>query len=177
MQKNRIDYGYQVVLGGLLLALALVFPMFFHVLGLGRVFLPLPLPVAVAGFLLSLPVAVTVGLLAPLISALLTGMPPFYPPMAPMMMAEGLVLTVIPALFYHKLRWNLWLVLIPTLLADRLLVWFAATLLVPWLKLPPGFLPVAAVLQSLPGVILMAILVPLVTLMLEARKKRLSIYR
>ncbi|UCH97132.1 MAG: ECF transporter S component, partial [Candidatus Aminicenantes bacterium] len=69
--------GYDLLLGGLFMALALVFPMVFHAVGLGSAFLPMFYPIAAAGFLVALPVALVVGTMSPLVSALITGMPPF----------------------------------------------------------------------------------------------------
>jgi len=80
---------YQLLTGGLFLALALGLPLAFHLVGLGSSFLPMFYPILLAGFLLDFQVAVLVGLLSPLLSAALTGMPPFYPPIAFIMMAEA----------------------------------------------------------------------------------------
>lgn len=87
MKHPSFDY----VLAGLFLAAALVLPVFFHALGLGSAFMPMFYPLALAGFLVAAPLAMITGVSAPLLSALLTGMPPFYPPIAFIMTAEGLL--------------------------------------------------------------------------------------
>ena len=63
----------------LYLALAVLLPIGLHATGLGgRVFLPMHIPVLLAGFLMGPQTGVLVGLLAPALSYLLIGMPPAY---------------------------------------------------------------------------------------------------
>lgn len=77
-----------IALGGLFGALAIALPILFHALGLGKLFLPMYLPILALGLLVSWPVAALVGLIAPLLSAIFTGMPPLAPPIAFIMMGE-----------------------------------------------------------------------------------------
>mgnify|MGYP000881689675 CR=1 FL=1 len=62
----------------------------FHALGpgVGPIFLPMYLPILALGLLASWRTTVLVGLIAPLLSAVLTGMPPLAPPVALLMAAE-----------------------------------------------------------------------------------------
>ena len=80
-------------------AAALLLPVVFHVVQLGRMFLPMYLPlVALAFFVRPMPAATT-GIAAPILSGALTGMPPFYPPIAVLMSIElGLTALVLSAL-------------------------------------------------------------------------------
>ena len=59
--------------GGLLVALGILLPQAFHIFGqnAGMIFLPIQIPVLFAGMLLGL-----IGILVPLFSSVLTGMPP-----------------------------------------------------------------------------------------------------
>ena len=161
--------GRDTLLGGLLIALALVLPVLFHALNLGSAFLPMFLPIIVAGYLLALPVALAVGVLAPLISALLTGMPPFFPPIALIMMVEGLVLAGIPALLYQKYRWNLYVALLITLSVDRLVSLGLVILVSKWLDVPEGAMGVSLILRGIPGVILIFMALPPLVRLLEGR--------
>jgi len=151
---------WTIVLGGLFLSLALVLPLLFHALGLGSAFLPMFYPLVLGGFLLPWSVAVSLGIAAPLLSALLTGMPPFYPPIAPVMMVEGVVLALGPFIFYQKWRWNRWLALLITLGLDRLLLLGLVWVLAEWLRLPRLFITVSSVLRGLPGIIIMMVVLP-----------------
>jgi hypothetical protein len=132
-------------------------------------------PIVAAGFLVALPLALVVGLLSPPVSALLTGMPPFFPPIAFIMMAEGLVLTALPALLHQRWRFPLLPTLALTLLIDRLVVLAAVLLVANWLKLPEGVLGLAAVIQGLPGLVLMFLAIPPLVKSLNKRKRLLAV--
>jgi hypothetical protein len=141
-----------------LAVVGLVLPALFHGLGLGRVFLPMYLPVLVGAFVLPLRWAVGLGVLTPLLSALLTGMPPWFPPVALWMAVElGLVALVANLLGRRMpLPWAL----ASSLLLGRCvyagLVFATAQLL----SLPPGLLAVASWLSVWPGLLLAMLVVP-----------------
>ncbi|MFP4083122.1 MAG: ECF transporter S component [Candidatus Aminicenantes bacterium] len=165
-----MKYSGRDLLGGaLFLALALVFPILFHAAGLGSAFLPMFYPILMAGFLVALPVAAAVGFLAPITSSLLTGMPPLFPPVALIMMAEGVVLGAGPAILYQKHKLNLWLTLAVTIAAERLVLLAAVVLSARWLRLPEGVLGLASLVRSMPGVVLLFILIPPLVKKLEER--------
>jgi hypothetical protein len=149
-----------LLLGAMLLALALIFPILFHAVGLGSSFLPMFYPILIAGFLIDLPVASAVGFLAPLLSAFFTGMPPFFPPVAFIMMAEGLVLAALPALLYQKWGMKILPVLIVTIVVDRAVLLVAVIVSARWLSLPEGVLGLASLVRGLPGIILIIFFVP-----------------
>jgi len=161
--------GRDLLLSGLFLALALVLPILFHAVGLGSEFLPMFFPILLAGFLLPFPMAVSVGIMAPLLSALLTGMPPFFPPLAFIMMVEGAVLTAVPALLYRKIGIPLYPVLALTIVADRLVLLAVVMFTARWLDLPEGALSLVSVIRGLPGCVLIMILIP--PLVKEMRKR------
>ena len=64
--------------GGLLVALGILLPQAFHVFGqnAGMIFLPIQIPVLFGGILLGPYYGGVIGLLVPLLSSVLTGMPP-----------------------------------------------------------------------------------------------------
>ncbi len=163
--------GYDVLTGGLFLALALVLPVLFHAVGLGSSFLPMFFPLLAAGFLTALPVAVGIGVTAPLVSALLTGMPPFFPPIVFIMMAEGAVLGALPALLYRRLNLNPWLTASITVLADRLVLLVSVLLLSRLLELPGGMLTAAALIKGLPGAVLLVVVIPPLVKPMDARMR------
>ncbi len=152
--------GRDIIIGAFLLALSVVLPMVFHAVGLGSAFLPMFYPIIMAGFLIELPVAAAVGLLAPLTSALLTGMPPFFPPIAFIMMVEGLVLASVPGILHRKLRLNIFLTLSIALLLERGILLVAVLVVARWLSLPEGVLGAASLIRGLPGIIFILILIP-----------------
>ncbi|MBS3818862.1 ECF transporter S component [bacterium] len=167
--------GRDLLLGGLFLALALVVPVLFHAVGLGSAFLPMFFPILITGFLVAWPVAVVVGFIAPLFSALLTGMPPLFPPVAFIMMAEGLFLAGIPALLYQRYRWNLLVTLVITLLVDRLVLLGGVLMASRWLHLPEGVLGLASLIRGLPGIALILVLIPPLVKKLQQRMSFLCV--
>lgn len=142
-------------------AAALLLPVVFHLLRLGHVFMPMYLPLMLLAFFVGpLPAVLTAGSV-PLLSGLATGMPPLYPPVAPVMAVE---LGVMAALIAGVRRWrpkvNEWKLLALVLLFGRglnfALVWLVAHLL----TLPASFLASASWLAGWPGVVLMLVVVP-----------------
>jgi len=92
----------KIILSGLLIALGVLIPIFFHMLGAGGpVFLPMHLPVMVTGFLVGPLFGLIVGALTPFISSLLTGMPPLFP-MAVLMIFELSAYGFICGFLYEK---------------------------------------------------------------------------
>lgn len=152
--------GRDILLGGFFMALALVIPILFHATGLGSAFFPMFYPVITAGFLLPFRVSVAVGLIAPLVSALLTGMPPLFPPIAFIMAVEGLILTGLPALLFRRLKWPVVLTTVVTMAADRLLALGLVWIVSSWLDLPGKVIGLADLAKGLPGVALILVIVP-----------------
>jgi hypothetical protein len=163
--------GYDLLLGGLFMALALVFPVIFHAIGLGSAFLPMFYPIIAAGFLVALPVAMVVGVMSPLVSSLLTGMPPLFPPICLIMMCEGVVLTALPALLYQRLKTNARVTAIITMAIDRLVLLFLVIIFSLTLKLPEGVLSAAVLIKGIPGTILILVLIPPLVKQMEAKTR------
>lgn len=151
-------------------ALALVLPVAFHAVGLGSKFLPMLLPLLLNAFLVPWRWAVGTGAVVPWISALATGMPPIYPPVAAVMSAESAVMAAVAALIYRRGRRGVWTALIPAILAGRLTSFGATFLLARLFGLPAALASVARLLEGLPGVALQLAVVPLVLRALAARR-------
>ena len=88
MNKNKNFGTYNLVLGALLVAMGIVIPSIFHIFGsnAGKIFLPMFMPVIFAGLILPLKYAAIVAVLVPILSNLITGMPPV--PMLYFMLAD-----------------------------------------------------------------------------------------
>ena len=67
-----------LVLTAFCIALCIVLPMAFHAIGAGATFLPMHIPVLLCGLLCGWPFGAACGLIGPLLSSLLTGMPPAF---------------------------------------------------------------------------------------------------
>ncbi|MBD3233019.1 MAG: ECF transporter S component [candidate division Zixibacteria bacterium] len=155
---NRV---YIIVLSGLLLALAIVLPIIFHQFQLyGRIFLPMHLPVLLAGALLGPLSGIMVGLLAPGLSFLLTGMPPPYA--VPMMTLELPLYGSIIGLCYYRLKLPLIVSLLLALIAGRMAFAFGYFIAGYFLQLPypPETWLYASTITGLPGIAIQLIFVP-----------------
>ena len=159
-----------LVVNALVTALALALPMAFHAVGLGSKFLPLLLPLLLNGFLSPAGWAAATGALAPLVSAVATGMPPVYPPVAVVMSVEGMLLGGVAAVLYRVGRRRVWLALVPAIVCGRGAAFVLSWVLAQQFALPPALTGAAVLLQGLPGVGLQLAVVPLALRALAARK-------
>jgi hypothetical protein len=146
---------------GLFGAAALLLPLLFHLVRLGHVFMPMYLPlVTLAFFVRPLPVMVT-AIVVPVLSGAVTGMPPFYPPVAVFMAIELAAMCSSIALVVRRWpRANEWLVLLPVLLAGRVLYVGLVYGFSRLIALPAGFMAGVSLLGGWPGVVLMMAVVP-----------------
>ncbi len=164
-----MDEHHDLVLGGFFGMLAIALPVLFHLVGLGRFFLPMFLPILMLGFLVRWSTAVQVGAAVPIISGLLTGMPPFYPPIAPIMSCEGAALAGVAALCYRRWGMGLWPSLLLAIAAERLVMVILMLVLSEAFQLMTGVVVTAKVAAGVPGIVLQIVLVPYVVRRLEAR--------
>ncbi|MBN1610932.1 MAG: hypothetical protein JW940_30150 [Polyangiaceae bacterium] len=142
-------------------AAALLLPVLFHLVHLGRVFMPMYLPlVTLAFFVKPLPAAVTAAA-TPILSGAVTGMPPFYPPVAVMMAVElSFMAAVVSATVQVCPRINEWGLLLAVLLLGRCLyvaLVYGTSLL---LTLPAAFMAGVSFVSGWPGIVLMMVVVP-----------------
>ncbi|UCG62512.1 MAG: ECF transporter S component [Candidatus Zixiibacteriota bacterium] len=154
----------------LYLALAVLLPIGFHAFGLlGRVFLPMHIPVLLAGFLLGPVGGLVVGLLAPGISFLLTGMPPTYA--VPLMTLELSIYGLIAGMTYGKLKLNIYISLLIAMVLGRLMFALGLLVLGMFMKLPytaaAFFSSSGAVVAGIPGIIVQIVLIPVIVAALK----------
>ncbi len=157
-----------LVITAFCLALCIVLPMAFHAIGAGQAFLPMHIPVLLCGFLCGWPYGAVCGLLGPLLSSLLTGMPPIFP-IAPAMMLELCAYGLLTGLFYRRLGGNLYLSLIGAMLGGRVVSGIANAVLMGIAGKPYGlsmFLS-AAFVTALPGILIQLVAIPLLVAALQ----------
>ncbi|SYZ74420.1 conserved membrane hypothetical protein [Candidatus Zixiibacteriota bacterium] len=147
----------------LYLALAILIPVIFHQFGIaGRIFLPMHLPVLICGFIVGPLAGVMVGLLAPVLSHLLTAMPPLYA--VPLMTMELAIYGLFAGLTYRKLHLNIYLALLISMIFGRLAFAAGLALLGLFVELPYGpvqfFAAGGAVVAGIPGIILQILIIP-----------------
>lgn len=108
-----------MVKASIFLALGLILPYFFHLMGMaGTVFLPMHIPVLLCGFILGSRYGLIVGLVTPLLSSVLTGMPPIYP-IGISMCLELAMYGFISGFLYKEKGLNIFIALIIAMLAGR----------------------------------------------------------
>ena len=111
------------------IALCVVLPMAFHAVpNAGSIYLPMHLPVLVCGLVCGWPFGLLCGLAGPLVSSMLTGMPPAA--FLPMMMIELSVYGLMIGLLSRFIRTGVFLVdvyaaLIPAMLIGRVVAGLA----------------------------------------------------
>jgi hypothetical protein len=146
---------------GLFGAAALLFPVVFHLVRLGHVFMPMYLPLVTLAFFVPPRPAAMTALAVPLLSGAVTGMPPFYPPVAVFMSLELAAMSfLIAAAVTRWPRANAYAVLVPVLLLGRAMyvaLVYAFSLAV---ELPAGFMAGLSLLGGWPGIVLMIAVVP-----------------
>ena len=150
-----------ISLTGLLLAAGVLFPVVFHQFGIaGRIFLPMHIPIFLAGLVLGPWAGLVVGALSPGLSSMLTGMPTtaYAVPMTLELATYG----VVAGILYSGSNRSMWVALIGAMIAGRAVWCLMAVFIAPLL----GFesrtfaVVVAALAVGWPGVILQLIFVP-----------------
>ncbi|HWR06602.1 ECF transporter S component [Sporomusa sp.] len=165
-----MNYTHKLFNVAMFIALGVTMPIAFHFFGgVGQIFLPMHIPVLMAGLLLGFKGGLATGLLTPVISSFTTGMPPLMP-MLPIMVLELGVYGAITGYLYRQRKLPLVWSLIGSMLAGRiasaLLVAGMAAIFAVQLK-PLPFI-IASVTTGLPGIAIQLFFVPLLVKRLEA---------
>lgn len=177
-QSQKITFPARIVAtAALVCALSVVVPQLFHFIGgkaLGNAFLPMHLPVLLGGYLLSPTAALVCGMLSPILSFFVSGMPAF--PRLVFMVFELGAYGFFTSLFARKCRLPVWLNLPLTWLCGRAVYFLTAVFALHILHLEiQGMSSAAAavwtaITAGVPGLILQAVTVPiLVTALKKAR--------
>ena len=163
----------RTVLAALCIALCVVLPIAFHSIpNAGSVILPMHIPVLVCGMICGWPYGFICGLLGPLVSSLLTGMPPaaYLPPMmvecATYGAATGLLLKFVRT---RNLTADLYISLIGAMLLGRVISGVAKALIFsPGMAM--GMWVTSSFVTALPGIVIQLVLIPQVIRILMKAK-------
>ena len=159
----------RMVMAALCVALCVVLPIAFHTIpDAGSVFLPMHIPVLLCGLICGWPYGLACGLLGPVLSSLLTGMPPaaYLPPM----IIECAVYGMVCGLMLKVLRTgrptiDLYAALIAAMLAGRVVSGIAKALIFsPGMAM--GVWITSSFVTALPGIIIQLVLIPQVVRLL-----------
>jgi LytS/YehU family sensor histidine kinase len=158
------------IYGGFFLALAVVLPQAFHSMaGAGAIFLPMHIPVFLAGMLVCPMIGLYVGIIAPIISHLMTGMPPISPPILPLMVIELGAYGFVSG-FVHKLKKkNAYVSLIVSMVIGRVALGLAAFSMMKFfgVSINPVAYVQGAIATGIPGIIMQLVLVPVLVILVE----------
>lgn len=165
----------QLTFAALCLALALLLPQLFHMIGMqqaGQIFLPMHIPVLMAGMVLGWQYGALLGLLAPLVSFLLTGMP--NAARVVFMMIELMSYGLLSGLLYQQFHikdytFGGYISLITAMIGGRIAYGLALTFTTMFLHIDMGGFPAvwAAVVSGVPGLIMQLIFLPALVRVIE----------
>lgn len=170
MNRSKKINTKDIVLSGLFIALGVLIPIFFHTVNLGGpTFLPMHIPVLLAGFTVNPAYALLVGILTPLLSSLFTGMPPIFP-MGVIMIFELGAYGFISSIIYRETRENVILSLIISLIGGRIVAGLVVAVLFYILGTaianPINFIW-GGIITGIPGIIIQLALIPGIMLLLS----------
>ncbi|HBI55608.1 MAG TPA: ECF transporter S component [Firmicutes bacterium] len=162
----------KLVLAGLFLALGLALPFLTgQIPNIGKMLLPMHLPVLIAGFVLGAPWGLAIGLIVPVLRSLLFSLPPMFPA-AVAMSFELAAYGLFAGLFYKLLPKKNIYIYISLALAMVLgrAVWGAVSWVLYGLK-NTAFIwqafAAGAYFNAIPGIILQLVLIPVIIIGLK----------
>jgi len=161
MKNNHIR---NIVFAGLCIALCIVLPMAFHMFpNGGSVFCPMHIPVLICGLVCGWQYGLLCGIVGPLLSSLLTGMPPA--PMLPSMMCELAVYGVVTALLmkavHTKNTWaDLYISLVGAMLAGRVVAGIVKALIFARGEMTMSIWFTTHFVTALPGIAVHLVFIP-----------------
>lgn len=159
---DYLSYTFRLVVTGILIALGVLLPIVFHMAGaMGSVFLPMHIPVLITGLFLGPRSGVIAGAITPLLSSLLTGMPPILP-IAPIMSVELAAYGAISGYLYHGRQFSILVSLVGAMVGGRLLATCAVVVMIELIhiKLTPLAYLSGAIVTGFPGMLIQLILIP-----------------
>jgi len=170
--KNKCSVK-NMTLTAVCIALCVVLPIAFHSIpDAGSVFLPMHIPVLICGMICGWPYGFICGLMGPLVSSALTGMPPIA--ILPAMMLEcgtyGMVSGIMLELVHTKSTYgDLYISLVTAMLAGRVMSGIAKALIfMPGMSMTAWI--TASFITALPGILIQLVFLPSVVLTLMKAK-------
>jgi len=164
----------RMILASLCVALGVVLPFAFHsIANAGSIFLPMHIPVLLCGLICGWPYGLACGVLAPLLSSLIVGMPSMA--YLPSMLCELAVYGFASGLLMRwvktgKLLADLYLSLAGAMLLGRLVFGLLNALLFRAGEYSVAMWTTAAFVTALPGIVIQLAVIPVLVLALKKAK-------
>ncbi|MBE5781596.1 MAG: ECF transporter S component [Clostridiales bacterium] len=161
----------KLVMTALFIALGLVLPSFFHMFGTGAAFLPMHIPVLLCGFLCGPLYGLACGMILPLVSSVLTGMPVLFPTGTAMVFELG-TYGLMTGLLYKKLacvKGGVYISLVAAMLLGRAVSGIANSIFMGMAGKAYGMTAflTGAFVTALPGILIQLVLIPPMVLLLR----------
>ncbi len=159
------------IITALCIALCVILPMAFHAIpNAGSIFLPMHIPALLCGLVTGWPFGLLCGLAGPLLSSLLTGMPPSA--VLPGMMVELAVYGLVCGLMMKVVRTknhyaDLYISLVAAMLAGRIISGIAKALIFSQGKFTMAAWITSSFVTSWPGILIQLALIPTIVFALE----------
>lgn len=153
----------KMVFGGLLIALGILLPQAFHVFGTagGGTFLPIHIPILMAGLVLGPYYGGIIGVIVPILSSVLTGMPPV--PKVYFMIVELAAYGIVTGIMIRKR--NVYVSLLIAMVAGRMLYGAALVCGVKLFHITAPFANQAAffggIVTGIPGIVIQLLVLPI----------------
>lgn len=154
----------KIVIAGLLLAIGIIVPSIFHLTAMpGKIFLPMHIPVLIGGFLLQPWLALSLGMLTPLLNSFITGMPILFPSGIIMIFELG-IYGLIASLAYRKMKLPAIVALIISMIVGRVVAGLVVFVLARFfaVELSPLVFIIGTITTGLPGIVIQIILIPII---------------
>lgn len=158
MKIKKISYT------AIMIAIGVLLPQVFHLIGgsaSGGTFLPMHIPVLLSGMLLGPLSGTLTGIICPVLSFLITGMPPVAK--LPFMVFELLAYGFISGIASKKLKLNCYISLIISMIGGRIVNAFAlwVSMLLFNMNVSPLMAVWSALLNGITGLIIQLVFIPL----------------
>lgn len=153
-----------IAYSGLLIAIGVVLPQVFHIFGqqVGQTFLPMHIPIIIAGLVVGPWYGIGVAIATPIISSLFTTMPPV--PMLYFMIFELSAYALAAGILAKKIKLNIYINLLITLVFGRLVYGLTLVVAVAIFGMSFKFANTTAffmgIVNGLPGIAIQLIFIP-----------------
>ncbi len=181
MNNIRKDSVLKLVLSALFMALGIVLPSLTgSIPQIGKMLLPMHIPVLLCGFICGWPFGLVVGFITPLLRSILFSAPPMMPTAVGMAFELAVYGAVVGILYAQlpKKNWAVYVSLIGAMLAGRI-VWGIVSVPLNGLNGSAfsfqAFIA-GAILNAIPGIVLQLVLIPAIIIALKrARVVRIAV--
>ena len=160
----------KLIYAGALIALGVLLPQAFHIFGqgAGMIFLPIHIPILLAGAILGKFYGAAIGAIVPLLSFLITNMPPI--PMLWFMIFELIGYGVVMGILAK--RYNIYIALIISMLCGRVCYGIALGVASIFFGMDALFISraafMASVIRGMPGMVLQLAIIPIIYIQLKS---------